>query len=387
MKPPITASKLRVAVNATRRSGRLRNPDPIPIVQLALVADVAASNAIGDLIVGRGRRTDQRVTDLVAGLKGVPGAIAAALSNARALAWSFYEPEIALRLARASAMGIHLRCQRAFLDGRSMRPQPPRKSLMDGLARLDRTYVSNLRALRRTTMAGRFDAPLALAAKVTDGAYSEIADLCKLAGRAADSDDPDAPIVALRASDLARRNAALVAGSILIDKRLRDRRRAKSTADAARRATRLRRTPLNPSGARKTLRSSDKGKNLAVVTRLGRVNYVERPRKPYSGAAIQGGGELRVPHKNMRRVGVVGGSWVVAAGKVKATGGDRVLEVEFEGPGQHKREYFEDFLFDLARPAYDLYPSVLRMTWEFPDPHVRGGGADLMSRIDHGAKA
>jgi hypothetical protein len=45
VKPPITASKLASAVDATRRSGRLRNPDPIPIVRLAIAADIAATNA------------------------------------------------------------------------------------------------------------------------------------------------------------------------------------------------------------------------------------------------------------------------------------------------------------------------------------------------------
>jgi len=387
VRPPITASKLRAAVDATRRSGRLHHPDPIPIVELALAADMAASAALQDLILGRGSRTDQRVSDLVRGLSRIPGAMAAALSNPLAFAWWAYEPESALRLARASASGIHLRCQRAFQEGRKMRPQPPRKELLDGLARLDGRYLSNLRELRQVAMAGKFDAPLSIAADVTDDSHAALAPLCKLAGRAADSDHPRAAEVALRASDVARRNAALVAGAILIDKRLRDKRRRKPTADAARRASKLRRTPLNPNTARKTLRPSDLGKGLAVVAQLGDVGYVERPRKPYSSAAINGGGELRVPHKNMRRVGVVSGSWVVAAGKVKVTGGDRILEVEFEGPGQHSREYFEDWACDLARPAYDLYPSVLRMTWEFPDPKVRGGGADLLSRVDHLAEA
>jgi hypothetical protein len=96
------------------------------IVHLALVADVAAATAMRELIVGRGARSDKRVADLVRGLSRVPGAIAAALSNARALAWSFYEPEDALRLARASASGIHIRCQEAFHEGREMRPRGPR---------------------------------------------------------------------------------------------------------------------------------------------------------------------------------------------------------------------------------------------------------------------
>jgi hypothetical protein len=354
---------------------------------LALVADSAASAALQGLILSRGSRTDQRTSDLVRGLARVPGAMAAALSNARAFAWWLYEPETALRLARASASGIHLRCQRAFQDGREMRPQPPTTKLIDDLALLDRRYLSNLRELRRVAMAGKFDAPLSIAAEVTDDSYSALAPLCKLAGRAAGSDDYRAAEAALRASDLARRNAALVAGAILMDKRLRDKRRRRPTADAARRASKLRRTPLNPNAARKTLRPSDVGKGLAVVAQLGEVDYIERPRKPYSSAAIDGVGALRVPYKNMRRVGVVSGSWVVAAGKVKVADSDRTLEVEFEGPGQHKGEYFEDWLCDLARPAYDLYPSVLRMTWEFPDPRVRGGGADLLSRVDHLAEA
>jgi hypothetical protein len=364
----------------------LRNPDPAPIVLLALAAEGAATAATRDAIRGRGTRADQRAGELARTLAGVPPAIAAALSNPRALAWSFYESPIALNLARASATGIHLRCQRAFQEGREMRPQPPRRPLLNGLAKLERRQVPHLRALRQATIARKFDTPLELAAAVTAD-VQELAALCKLAGRAAGSDHERAAEVALQASDLARRHAALVAGAILIDKRLRDRRRAKPAADAARRATKIRRTPLNPGSARKTVRTSDRNKRLTVVAQLGKVGYVERPRKPYSGAEIDGDTELRVPYKNMRRVGVVQGSWVVAAGKVKVAGQDRALEVEFEGPGQHRGEYFEDWVFDLARPAYDLYPGVLRMTWDFPDPKVKGGGADLLSRIDYRARA
>jgi len=385
MKPPITAAKLRGALSDTRRSGRLRNPDPMPVVLLALAADAAVSAAAHDSLVDRSPRTDRRVAELTDALAGVPSAVAAALANPRALAWSFYHPAIASKVARASAAGIHLRCQRAFQEGRGMRPQAPTRALTQAIERLDRGYVDRLRALRRSTMARKFDAPLALAAELTADAHRELAPLCKRAGRAAGSEDDRAAEVALGASDLARRHAALVAGAILIDKRLRDRRRAKPTADAARRASKLRRTPLNPNSARKTLRSSDRNKRLALVAQLGKVDFIERPRKPYSDAQIDGVGELRVPHKNMRRVGVAQGSWVVAAGRVKTTGGERILEVEFEGPGQHTREYFEDYVIDLGRPAYDLYPDVLRMTWDFPDPGFKGQGADLISRISYEA--
>jgi hypothetical protein len=264
-----------------------------------------------------------------------------------------------------------------------MRPQPPGRPLTDGIARFEGSRTSRLRALRRAAMAGDFDAPLALAAELTAEGHSEIAPLCKLAGRAARSGDPRSAEVALKASDIARRHAALVAGAILTDQRLRDRRVGKSTADAARRASKLRRTPLNPNAARKTLRPSDRGKRLTVVAQLGQIDFIERPRKPYSGAVAGELGELRVPHKNMRRVGVAQGSWVVAIGKVKVDGRDSLLEVEFEGPGQHSREFFEDWVFDIGRAAYDLYPGVLNMVWEFPDPKRRGGAADLYSRLNY----
>lgn len=383
MRAPITATKLRGSLNDTRRSGRLRSLDPAPVVTLAIAADAAASTAAHDFALGRDKRTDQRVGELVRGLAAVPAAAAGALSNPRAFAWTFYRPSMALRLARATAIGIHLRCQGAFQDGREMRPQPPGRPLIDGIARFDGSRTSRLRALRRTAMAGDFDVPLGLAAELTAEAHSEIAPLCKLAGRASGSGDPRSAEVALKASDIARRHAALVAGAILIDQRLRDRSKGKSTAGAARRASKLRRTPLNPNAARRTLRPSDKGKRLAVVAQLGQIEFIERPRKPYSGAVAGELGELRVPHKNMRRVGVAQGSWVVAIGKVKVDGRDPLLEVEFEGPGQHSREFFEDWVFDIGRAAYDLYPGVLNMVWEFPDPKRRGGAADLYSRLNY----
>ena len=88
MKPPITAAKLRISLKNTRRSATLRNPDPVPLVILALAADAAASAASHDFVLGRGVRAQERVGDLIGGLSEVPAAMAVALANPRALAWA-----------------------------------------------------------------------------------------------------------------------------------------------------------------------------------------------------------------------------------------------------------------------------------------------------------
>jgi hypothetical protein len=78
--------------------------------------------------------------------------------------------------------------------------------------------------------------------------------------------------------------------------------------------------------------------------------------------------------------------WIWASGEVKADGAGAALEVEFEGPGQHRLEVFEDLIAEEARMVYDRYPGVLLLEWPFSEHAQPGSGADLLSRVRFGSR-
>jgi hypothetical protein len=121
---------------------------------------------------------------------------------------------------------------------------------------------------------------------------------------------------------------------------------------------------------------------MAYVGRATRVEWVERPTKPYSFVELAGSdARLLVAHRSVVRRGLAAGSNVYALGNVKAGDEGVVLEAEFEGPDRHRTSVWEDWLATLARPAYDLYPGSLAIEWELPAITARSGAPDLLSRL------
>lgn len=351
----------------------------VSLFPLAIAADATARALAKTFVIGEGgTRHSTRVADELGQL---PATLAAALAaggrppNATA----------AISLARSAAVGLHVGAHLRWLQGRR-EPGRTAGGLRKRLVAADRTYVAHLGRLRRALMDQDPLLAAAVAASAAASAQDQVAPLCREAARVGRRDTRPAAVAALRSSGLARRYAALVAAAELLVARLAVPRSAKSTAAAAERARTLRRPPPDPSRVRTVLGAADTGQHVAVVGRIAKLEFIERPRKPYSRVVLTRRLELHVPYRNVRRLGLTPGAWTWAAGEAKSSGDGPVLEVEFEGPGQHRSAVFEDFLADLVRRVYDLYPGVVLLEWAFPDVGEAGGPGDLAARLNVGAR-
>jgi hypothetical protein len=328
-----------------------------------------------------GRRTrDPALDGLLGALGSVPELLAQILPPSEAP--PPYTQQIATGLARSAAEGVHIRLHRAFDDGLRQGPGPAGVSLATALEHEEAEYRRLLVRLRGAAGGSDASAVDAFGADAAATAHRSLARACQRAGRASLSNGPRAAELGLRASVLARRHAMLSAASVLLGWRLRQPRLRRPTAAAASRAKRLARVTLRVPGARRLITDGDVGRRLTLIGRATRVEWVERPRKPYSFAELEGtDGRLVVAHRSVVRRGLAAGCHVYALGNVKADDDGVVLEAEFEGPNQHRTAVWEDWLATLARPAYDLYPGSIAIEWELPAIGRRSGVPDLFSRL------
>jgi hypothetical protein len=376
-RPPVVKEQRlleRRLATASRATGVL-GPRMLPFT--ASNATAAADTALWFVLLGTAaqRRTAQRVAASLVALPAQLEAIASA-------DWSGVDDAVVNRLARATATGAHVLALTNWHAGGADPQRRVNKRVTTSLEAAERAYVAALARLRRAAKAG--DAKAAFTS-VDETLTDATAKACAAAAQIAQLDSKEAAAAAIAASGLARRAAMLSAGAVVVGARLaRGGRGAKAITRAAD-TKQLRRRALAPGQARVTLGQADVGRTATVVGRVDELGFVERPQKPYSRATLAGSPlELRVPRRNMRRVGVAHGSWVCGRGHVKEERGQRYVEVEFEGPGTHRKAVFEDWLADLVRPVYDLYPGVLLMEWQLPAPGERGSEADAFSRLGRG---
>jgi hypothetical protein len=327
-----------------------------------------------------GRHTrDPALDGLLDALGSVPELLALILPSSEAP--PPYTQSIATGLARSTAAGVHMRLHRAFDDGLRQGPGPAGVSLAAALEREEAAYRRLLVRLR--TAAKAPDAP-AVDTLGADGAaaHRSLARTCQRAGRASRSNGPRAAELGLRASVLAHRHAMLSAASVLLGWRLRQPRLGRTTATAAGRAGGLQRATLVIAGARRLIAAGSAGRRLTLIGRATRVEWVERPSKPYSFVELEGtDARLVVAHRSVARRGLVPGCHVWALGNVKVDDEGVFLEAEFEGPDRHRTAVWEDWLATLARPAYDLYPGSLAVEWELPPIGRLSGAPDLLARL------
>jgi hypothetical protein len=120
------------------------------------------------------------------------------------------------------------------------------------------------------------------------------------------------------------------------------------------------------------------GARVVVRGFTERTRFLNRPRKPYSEIMV-GDVLVRVVHKNVLRVGWRPGCSAWVGGRVKREGDRPFLEAEFEGLA-HGKGVWEDWLADVARQSYDLYPESIDADWSLAT--ARGGIAlrDLLAR-------
>jgi hypothetical protein len=339
-----------------------------------LAADQAERRLYGRSAGGEG------LEELLDVLGSVPDVLALILPPSEAP--SSYTAQIATRLARSAAAGVHMRLHRAFDDGLRAGSGRADASLIAALDQAEREHRVLLVRLRGAAQRSNAPAVDAVAASAASTAHGAVAETCLRAGRASRSQGTRAAEVGLRASVLARRQALLVAASVLVGWRVRQPRLRGPTATAAGRARQLERFTLRVPGARRTVSTSDVGARLTLVGRATRVEWVERPTDPYSFVELEGtDARLVVAHRSVPRRGLAPSCHVFALGKVKAIDDGVVLEAEFEGPDRHRTAVWGEWLAALARPSYDLYPGSLAMEWELPAIGERNAGSDLLCRL------
>jgi hypothetical protein len=388
LKNPIVkrGNKRSLSIPALRAAFQENSPLRQPVVRdsparlglLSLYSKIAATECV------RGCYQERKNQDsLVALLKEIPRLIEASASKSETKPRAASKP-IRLAwgkaLARATAIGIHVRLHQAFHRGLRQSPVRPTDTLAKQITMEERTYRSFLARTRLAARRSDITGAMKLLTSVVDQAHL-FADLCSRAARASRS--RKGALLGLSVSSLARQYAMLAAGLVLVIERLQDPRSSKATATVARTRKRLSRSVVRLPTARRSLTGTRVGAKAAIVGRIESLAWQDRTRKPFSVARLADKrGALLVPYKSMRQQGVSAGANVWAQGKVKRNSkGSRYLEVEFEGVGKHQQRYWEDWLAQLARPAYDLYPGTLLMEWEFPRLGRRSAASDMYSRI------
>ena len=325
-------------------------------------------------------RTDGAVDECLAFLREAPKVMGAVLDQTAAdqRADGTFDRTLALRLGRAFAQGIHVALHRAWLDGRRSKETSPRRG---GIARLvansERGYRNHLLASRSACRAERADRLSKLFEEVVDTAFDKLAPLTAHVA-CLSSEDLDKGALGMRVARLGRETAMLSGALVVLRARLSSNRTRGTTADIARSRKKLTRNEPRLRAAARDLGQAALGDRVRVRGRIRETGWVPRPEKPYTRLHLEGTEtEIRPHYKNLTRLGVQAGMAVWAAGKVESVLDGKAVIVEFEGPGQHAMECWEDWLADEVRSAYDLYPEVLFMEWEYPPP----GGARLSTEV------
>lgn len=187
----------------------------------------------------------------------------------------------------------------------------------------------------------------------------------------------------LRGADLARRVAMLLAASVMVLRRMSTGPGQAGMKRIATNRTSLRRYGTAHWLGQQPLRSlPDEAEQQVVAGEIAEIGWVERPDIPYSYVRLTDGAELRVHRRDIKLNGTVPGALIWIRGKVEVDGsGEKILVAHFEGPGSHAPVFWEDWLADEVRPAYDLYPRVIDANWELPPLGVQYCAGDLLSRL------
>lgn len=374
-------SAIRLKKRVGKRGG-LRKGTPrtsgIRLAQYSLLVGAAAKDTI-HVFALRQREQRARLRLTLDVLTDV-ATVMAEIDVSKDAAERYFSEGVAAELARGVAVGIHVRSQLAFAKGLDASGGPSRTTrrklyTREGALRL------HLATLRRAAVAGDGAATLTVLQALSAEAHEQLPELLEEAARASRSDAHKKMGLGLGASILARRYAMAAAACIVLHRRLLLERLARTTKPAAEKTTLIRRDVVRPELARTQLTEIDVGRRFSLIARTTAIEWIERPRKPYTRVEFDGASiDLHVPHRSLERRGAIPGVVLWATGTVK-TATPPYLESEFEGPGTHRARYFEDYLATLARPSYDLYPGTMLVEWEFPRLDDGRGANDLIGRL------
>lgn len=282
-------------------------------------------------------------------------------------------------LARNLAGAAHMHANIAFDRGLAA-PRAASAKLTARLAREERALVEALGRVRRAAIAGTTSEVRDVLLGRAQAAFGELAAICFEAARAS-RHAATASELGVRASVLARRNAMLLAASLLLEESLRDAKRATRIQKDAKARTSLSRLAVPAFLGRPTLQTARPGKRMRVLARVRDVEWQEGLAKPRSVARLVRDDEaIVVPHKSMGHQGVTSGAVVWGEGTIKRETDELRLEIAFLPLTTHARRVWEDWLAVFARPAYDLYPGSLRLEWELPELGMGEASADFYAR-------
>jgi hypothetical protein len=351
----------------------------------AVAAWCASAGAAAALARFQAPRAD-RLDDLVAALGQVPGPITRALAIARRRErWPAkrYSERTARLAGHAVAVGGHLAVALAVRRANDRRPRvSTRDRTAARVAAEWSLYRDTLLAARRYAEAGEVEHLGQLVGALVGHLHGDLATLCGDAAAASRANHPRHASLGLQASALGRRSVMLATAGLLLQWRLHNRHTASATRRIAASRTSLRRDLPRLGSARRDLTGAAPGTRARLFGRASAVTFEERPNRPRSTVTLQDAAcTLVAPFRSLPRRGILAGAAIWADGRVE-TGGDGrpFLKVDLEGPGQHARTVWEDWLAALARPVYDLHPGTLHMEWDLPaEPHA--AGLDLMARL------
>jgi hypothetical protein len=291
---------------------------------------------------------------------------------------------LAKQLGRALAQGIHVSLHNAWRAGQNGTTTSPRRAvLVHQLKNFERSYRERLLASRYACLKQRPDLLQGLLDDLNDEAFGKLSLLTQRVASLSNA-ERDKAALGLRVTRLGRKTAMLAAGLILLTARLSTRRTSGSTAKIAESRKKLTRDQPQLRIAKKNLANAQEGDRIRIRGRIKEVEWTAGGDKMFSRLTLEGvDSPLYVHYKNLERLGVQAGMAVWAAGKVEEVSGQTAVIVEFEGPGQHEGEYWEDWLANKVRRVYDLYPQSLFMDWEYPPADGKNISVDVRCRIGH----
>ncbi|MGI9284129.1 MAG: hypothetical protein ACR2P1_01940 [Pseudomonadales bacterium] len=340
-----------------------------------MLANIAAFEAVSRRSTAGAIMQDRYPGFLMRCIQLIPGG---------AVGLDHYPEDVASRLARAAATGIHIHCGDQLGRGQLDVHVPLTPYVEQRLSKSVLSYQDLLRRTRRAARQGKRVDIARCGIELVEFARGELGVLCHRIGQACGIAAPSRSELEaeLRVAALSRHVAMCASAVILLDHRFRSRRTASSTPEVAKRRTKLWRGLPPVSMSRTTLTNLNPDDPVDLLTRIEVPRFIEARPKPYSVASFQHNpGSVRVAYKSLRNSGAGSGTlWV--RGNFKLAGGEQVVEADFEGPGSHSATTWEDWLAVLARPAYYLYPGEIHAEWSHPPLRTAQAAVDVITRIE-----
>jgi hypothetical protein len=186
----------------------------------------------------------------------------------------YYSEAVAAQLARAVAVGIHLRLHIAFANGIEAGIDRTRNTVRRRLHTHEQKLRARLASLRRAALVTDSGAALSILKTITKDAHHILSQLVEESARVSLRERRKDLALGLEASILARRNTMAAAGCVILHRRLLLDRLARGTKLAVERIPALRRNVVRPEIARTELGRIDVGHRFSLLGRASEVEWI-----------------------------------------------------------------------------------------------------------------